>query len=301
MVWNWIRERRERRRRLQARMAHPRNSEGSSSHQLEIGYLIDWIDSRPEEREQNLTALSRLATGRSSREAHMAMAAAVLMGMPSPPDFGALAFDRDLTHDQVYRSGDGVFYHDRVVGQLEEDELEDGAETYRALLRVEPACLSALANLSEDARRHGRDEEAVALARQALALAEHSTGARYGVADSAWQLSLRCLLARLTSTRTDTVIEILHRATDEHARGLLTALREAEDPKQAAVDLHAAFGMADAEARIWLRVIMSSLPVCPPPPLSYGGLAEYRVFLKRRGALWRAMEEELAARSPGPR
>lgn len=287
-----------RKQRLLARMAHPRIA--SVGNQLTIGYLMDWIDSRPEERYQNLAALSSLGKGRT-REAHIARVAEVLMGAAlPPPEFAALAFGRDFTHDQIYQSGDGVYYHDRIVGQLEEDELEEGGETYRALLRLEPTCLSALANLSEYARRRGQNEGAVTLARQALDIAERSAGGRYGVADSAWQRSLRCLLARLTKPRTATVIEILNRATGEHAKELIATLTSAEDREQAVVDIHAAFALADGEARLWLRVAMDHLSFCPQPSFSYGGSAEYRAFLERRGAFWRAMEEELASGTPVP-
>jgi hypothetical protein len=220
-----------------------------------IGLLIDWLDSRPESSAKNDAALKHKAMRGGDM---VALAAAVItkrIGLEWAN------FDGHVDHTIDYN----VDYHAQVAGHLAVDEISFGDDTYRRLNDVVPGCMSALVNLAEIERRAGLETEAQVLLQAALNRAESSTGQRYGVADSAWRLEIRCALARLARELGDGG-PLLASAHREKLAALITQLQQYGSWEKAAIPAHQAFSVASTEQRIVLHAAMRLAPIRPKPP-----------------------------------
>lgn len=89
---------------------------------LQIGFVIDWLDSRPEHAVHDREVLRR----RGKRRDMVALAAAVITGQL---EYHWLELDGPIDHAVEYR----VFYHDQIAGHLQQDELSIGDEVYAQL------------------------------------------------------------------------------------------------------------------------------------------------------------------------
>lgn len=218
-----------------------------------MGLLIDWLDSRPEHATRDNRALGRRASTRDM----VAFVAAVVTGRIDEqwPDF-----DGPIDHRNDY----GVHYHAQIAGHLQADELAFGEATYRRLHDVLPDCMSAAVNLAEIERRCGRERDAETLLHGALDRAR-CPSMRYGVADSAWSLEVRCALARLAGDVGDggDLLECAHR---DRVGDLVVQLETYGSWERAAIPAHQAFSVASPEQRIVLHAAMQLASIRPKPP-----------------------------------
>src|SRR5690606_4212811 len=200
------------------RIRPPRIAGGDNwSDQLRIGFLIDWLDSRPEEAQSDARALCRKAR----KNDLVALAAAGLSNRLDRELYaGELAFTGHNDHALEY----GVPYHARVAGHLDADELALADIAYRRLHDVAPACMSGLVNLAEIERRSGNSQRARALLDDALVRAHTSTNRRYGVADTSWLASVQCAIA-LCERELGDGRALLDVAARETINSLVTMLR----------------------------------------------------------------------------
>ena len=254
------------RKLLTQRLVHPRCGQGDNwGGRLRIGFLIDWLDSRPQEQQADTDALRWLA----DRD-ELARAAAMLSGRHRGPR-EMLMFTPHNEHNVEYSAG----YHAAVVGHLDEDELADGEQVYRQLFAVAPDCLSAMANTAELEVRRGAPDRAVALLTSAVVRASASTASRHGVRDRTWRVHLRCALARLGVGDEPVARELLDLAAADALDALAARLQEFESQEDAAVPAHRAFADADRAQRIVLRAAMRAAAINPrPPPSAHASLQE---------------------------
>lgn len=264
-----------------ARHRPPRFDGGSNwGAQLRIGMLIDWLDSRPDQAARDLPSLHR----RAERGDSEALAAAVLTDrLGRRPHAGELAFTGHNDHALEY----GVRYHAQVSAHLDDGELPVGAQLYRRLHQVAPACLSALVNLAEIERRAGRPDLARELLEAARGVAASSEARRYGVADRAWSTSIGCDLARL-GDQPGAGGELLENATSTRLRELIDRLRAYGSWDAAALPAHQAFAAASPAQRIALHAAMRLAPIHPqPPPAAHGrftAIAEVEAMVRTHAA-----------------
>jgi hypothetical protein len=237
----------------------PRSRGGDNwGDQLRIGFLIDWLDSRPEHAKSDAAALCRKAR----KNDLVALAVAGLSERLERQLYaGELVFTGHNDHALEY----SVAYHARIAGHLEVDELPLGDEVYRRLFDVAPACLSGLVNLAEIERRTGNSERARALLDDALERAQSSTERRYGVLDRSWVTSIRCAIA-LCERELGDGRALLDAAATEAIGDLVALLRAYGSWDQAALAAHQAFSVATLEQRIVLHAAMRLAPVHPLPP-----------------------------------
>lgn len=222
---------------------------------LQIGFVIDWLDSRPEHAVHDREVLRR----RGKRRDMVALAAAVITGQL---EYHWLELDGPIDHAVEYR----VFYHDQIAGHLQQDELSIGNEVYAQLHAVAPDCLSGLVNLAELERRRGDSTRAYILLQTALERA--STAAeerRYNVANRAWLPEIRCALARLESDPGEGR-SLLDPARTGSLPTLVAQLRDYPSREIAALAAHRAFGAASPEQRIFIHAAMQLASVGPTPP-----------------------------------
>lgn len=230
----------------------------------QIGLLIDWLDSRPEHASRDTPALQRIA----KRGDIVAQAAAVISGRL---DRAWLELDGPADHQIEYRP----YYHTDIAGYLQGAELDLGEQTYRRLNQVHPECVSGLFNLAELSRRRGQETEAFALLRKALDCASTAV-TRYGVANTAWSLDIRCALTRLGRDVGEGE-PLLDNASRERITDLIAQLRTYGSGERAAIPAHQAFSVASAEQRIVLHAAMRLAHVWPsPPPAAHSDFADIR-------------------------
>jgi hypothetical protein len=190
---------------------------------LRIGYFVDWLDSRSEDRGQD----GRLLVGLRSENAVVAVAGCLagrLAWSEIPREFQQP--HPHVDHGVAY----GVDYHADIVRRLDESELPAAIATYTRLLEVVPGCASALANLAEAAARAGKLAEAERLLLEGAghALADRE---RHGVRDMAWCSRLRSALSRFglaPAERAETVLDWASALEPEALAARLVLLRDAD-------------------------------------------------------------------------
>ncbi len=189
---------------------------------LRIGYLIDWLDGRPD-LEVDRSAMVELATRND--------VVGVACALTSRCDWNDLPLwfrqpDHHVDHGTAY----GVDYHAEVVRRLDAAELPAGLATYSRLQEMMPHCLSAIANLAEVAARDGRIDDAEKLL---LKAAQHTwgEGERHGIRDRAWRSRLRSALSRFGLAPRETIETVIGWTAmhdPEILAARLTLLRDAE-------------------------------------------------------------------------
>ena len=229
------------------------------ANRLRIGFLIDWLDSRPEHALADNRRLNR-----QPRIPDAVRECAAFLSGRTDTRLDCLTVNGHYFHDTSY----GEDYHLNVAGHLSEDELPLARSVYERLRRVDRTCLSALANLAELERRAGRMATACHLLDEAIERSTTSTGLRHRVDDRGWELPLRCARARIEPKREDPA-SLLPLATYENVSALVERLREIRVEKDTAVLVHRAFGAASVEQRLFLHVAMKVAAVFPFPPPSF--------------------------------
>lgn len=248
---------------IRARPHPPRfDGGGDGTNCLRIGFLIDWLDSRPEcIREDN----AKLGYVRSCWD-QVAHAAGVLGERPITPIDEVLSIRGRYWHNWEYPT-QGADYHADIVGHCADDELPLARAVYERLRRVDQGCLSALANLAELERRAGRLAGARDLLDEAIERATASAACRHRVSDKSWLLPLQCARARLEQDPGDATA-YLSLATYDHVTTLADTMRRSWYEDELRVQLHRAIGAATFEQRMYLQIAMQMAHVLPLPPPS---------------------------------
>lgn len=219
-----------------------------------IGMLIDWLDSRPEHAARDTAALQRKA----KRGDVIALAAAVIS---ERLELSWLTLDGAVDHRIEYRP----YYHAQIAGYLQGEEVQLGKEVYRRLNQIDRNCVSGLFNLAELSRRSADEAGAFELLRRALDRASGSPGNRYGIANAAWSLEIRCALALLAHDVGESSA-LLDCAVPERIFELVTLLRGIGSHEDAALRAHQAFSVASDAQRLVLHAAMRLATVSPRPP-----------------------------------
>lgn len=222
---------------------------------LPIGFLIDWLDSRPEHAAKDTQALQRKAM----RGDIVARAAAVITERLDHT-YGFLDGRVDYPADYYL-----PYYHEQIAAHLQGDEVPFGEAVYRRLNEVAPDCLSGLVNLAELARRSGNETDALVLLQTALERASGPPTFRYRVANKNWIGGIRCALALLMRD-VGGGRALLEHAQRERIRDLVALLRAYSSADDAALAGHQAFSVASAEQRIVLHAAMRVAAINPNPP-----------------------------------
>lgn len=158
-------------------------------------------------------------------------------------------------------------YHLNVVGHMGDDELPLARAVYERLHRVQPSCLSALANLAELERRRGRITDAMLLLDEAIVRASSSSAHGHRRSDHRWVIALHCARARLEREAGEAE-RLLELANEEKLLSLVALLRETRHLDETSVLVHRALGTGSFEQRMWLHVAMKVAGVFPFPPPS---------------------------------
>lgn len=233
----------------------------SWNRRLCIGFLIDWLDSRPERAAADIRSLRR----RARRKDPDVLMAAVITGRLKlrPRAYTAI----------VDRADYSVAFHAQIAGHLYADEVPLGEEVYRGLYQAAPDCMSALVNLAEIERRAGQVETARDLLQTALDRATSAKAQRHGIPDAAWEPEIRCAMARLAGELGDGA-SLLHDARRDRLSELVKQLERCASSTSGVLLIHQAFSAASIEQRIMLDVAARLARIQPAlPPAAHGDFA----------------------------
>ncbi|HUS68741.1 MAG TPA: tetratricopeptide repeat protein, partial [Kofleriaceae bacterium] len=181
---------------------------------MRIGFLIDWLDSRPGHVIEDNRRLNRTV-----RSPDTVRECAAFLTARSDVRLDCMTVSGNYAHDTDYDLG----YHLNVAGHLAEDELTLALTVYERLRRFDPGCLSALANLAELERRAGHMAQARAVLDEAIERAASSPRQRHRISDHQWGLALRCARARIETEPADPA-SLIPLATFDHIRTLADRL-----------------------------------------------------------------------------